>query len=60
MWAAWRTGNFKDAIFLAANLADDSDSVAAKASQFAGALSRLSGISREWVKKWNGQNILRS
>ncbi|WP_435368299.1 hypothetical protein [Pseudomonas alliivorans] len=47
-------------MFLAANLADDSDSVAAKASQFAGALSRLSGISREWVKKWNGQNILRS
>ncbi|WP_164709024.1 ADP-ribosylglycohydrolase family protein, partial [Pseudomonas viridiflava] len=43
--------NFKDAILLAANLADDSDSVAATAGQIAGALYGLSGIPREWVEK---------
>ena len=29
LWAVWHTDNFKDAILLAANLADDADSVAA-------------------------------
>lgn len=51
LWAVWHTDNFKDAILLAANLADDSDSVAATAGQIAGALYGLSGIPREWVEK---------
>ena len=51
LWAVWRTDNFKDAILLAANLADDADSVAATAGQLAGALYGLSGIPAEWVDK---------
>ncbi|MGC1146607.1 ADP-ribosylarginine hydrolase Tri1 [Pantoea agglomerans] len=51
LWAVWHTDNFKDAILLAANLADDADSVAATAAQLAGALYGLSGIPAEWVDK---------
>ncbi|SFN43090.1 ADP-ribosyl-[dinitrogen reductase] hydrolase [Candidatus Pantoea varia] len=51
LWAVWHTDNFKDAILLAANLADDADSVAATAGQLAGALYGLSGIPQEWVDK---------
>lgn len=51
LWAVWQTDNFRDAVLLAANLADDADSVAATAGQLAGALYGLSGIPTEWVKK---------
>ena len=49
LWAVWNTDNFKDAILLAANLADDADSVAATAGQIAGALYGVSGMPEEWV-----------
>ena len=48
MWSVWNTDNFRDAILLAANLADDADSVAATAGQIAGALYGYSGIPQEW------------
>ncbi len=48
LWAVWHTDNFRDAILLAANLADDADSVAATAGQIAGALYGYSGIPQEW------------
>lgn len=48
MWSVWHTDNFRDAILLAANLADDADSVAATAGQIAGALYGYSGIHQEW------------
>ena len=51
LWAVWNTDNFKDAILLAANLADDADSVAATAGQLAGALYGFSGIPEEWRDK---------
>lgn len=51
MWAVWHTNSFKDAVLLAANLADDADSVAATAGQLAGALYGLSGIPDEWINK---------
>lgn len=51
LWAVWNTDNFKDAILLAANLADDADSVAATAGQIAGALYGVSGMPSEWVAK---------
>jgi len=51
MWAVWNTDNFRDAILLAANLADDADSVAATAGQLAGALYGYSGIPQEWKDK---------
>ncbi len=44
MWSVWNTDNFRDAILLAANLADDADSVAATAGQIAGALYGYSAI----------------
>lgn len=51
LWAVWNTDNFKDAVLLAANLADDADSVAAVAGQLAGALYGVSGMPQEWVRK---------
>ncbi|EMH4164438.1 ADP-ribosylglycohydrolase family protein [Pluralibacter gergoviae] len=51
MWAVWNTDNFRDAILLAANLADDADSVAATAGQIAGALYGYSAIPQEWKDK---------
>lgn len=51
MWSVWNTDNFLDAILLAANLADDADSVAATAGQIAGALYGCSGIPKEWKNK---------
>jgi len=51
MWSVWNTDNFRDAILLAANLADDADSVAATAGQIAGALYGASGIPQEWLGK---------
>jgi ADP-ribosyl-[dinitrogen reductase] hydrolase len=51
LWAVWNTDNFKDAVLLATNLADDADSVAAVAGQLAGAIYGVSGMPDEWVKK---------
>ena len=51
LWAVWNTDNFKDAILLAANLADDADSVAATTGQIAGALYGVSGMPKEWVSQ---------
>ncbi|MGF6394552.1 ADP-ribosylarginine hydrolase Tri1 [Pseudomonas plecoglossicida] len=51
LWAVWHTDNFRDAILLAANLADDADSVAATAGQIAGALYGVSGMPPEWVAR---------
>lgn len=50
LWAVWNTDNFRDAVLLAANLADDADSVAAVAGQLAGALYGVSGMPVQWVK----------
>ncbi|HBV39689.1 MAG TPA: ADP-ribosylglycohydrolase [Erwinia sp.] len=51
LWAVWQTDNFRDAILLAANLADDADSVAATAGQVAGALYGYSGIPQAWRER---------
>ncbi|WP_236276373.1 ADP-ribosylarginine hydrolase Tri1 [Enterobacter cloacae] len=51
MCAVWNTDNFRDAILLAANLADDADSVAATAGQLAGALYGYSEIPQDWKDK---------
>ncbi|HDS1130717.1 TPA: ADP-ribosylglycohydrolase family protein [Stenotrophomonas maltophilia] len=50
-WAVWNTDNFRDAILLATNLADDTDRVAATSGQIAGALHGASGVPPEWVAK---------
>ena len=51
IWSVARTGNFRNAVLLAANLADDADTVAAVTGQLAGALYGLSGIPDEWLER---------
>lgn len=47
-WAVANTDNFRDAVLLAVNLGDDSDTVGAVAGQLAGALYGFSAIPQEW------------
>ena len=49
LWSVARTGDFRGAVLLAANLADDADTVAAVTGQLAGALYGLSGIPGDWL-----------
>ena len=51
IWSVARTGDFRSAVLLAANLADDADTVAAVAGQLAGALYGLSGIPDPWLER---------
>jgi len=51
IWSVARTGNFRNAVLLAANLADDADTVAAVTGQLAGALYGLSGIPDRWLDR---------
>lgn len=50
-WSVARTGDFPSAVLLAANLADDADTVAAVTGQLAGALYGLSGIPKAWLDR---------
>ncbi|MDE2729469.1 MAG: ADP-ribosylglycohydrolase family protein [Gemmatimonadota bacterium] len=49
LWSVARTSDFKGAVLLAANLADDADTVAAVTGQLAGALYGLGGIPDDWL-----------
>ena len=51
LWSVARTGDFQSAVLLAANLADDADTVAAVTGQLAGALYGLSGIPDLWLDR---------
>ena len=51
IWSVARTGNFRNAVLLAANLADDADTVAAVTGQLAGAHYGLSGIPADWLER---------
>ena len=51
LWSVARTGDFRNAVLLAANLADDADTVAAVTGQLAGALYGLSGIPDGWLDR---------
>lgn len=51
IWSVARTGDFRSAILLAANLADDADTVAAVTGQLAGTLYGLSGIPDSWLDR---------
>lgn len=48
LWSVANSTSFEDAILLAANLADDADTVAAITGQLAGALYGASGIPDHW------------
>jgi ADP-ribosyl-[dinitrogen reductase] hydrolase len=51
LWCVGRTGNFADAVILAANLGDDADTTAAITGQLAGALYGASAIPRKWLEQ---------
>ena len=51
IWSVARTADFRNAILLAANLADDADTVAAVTGQLAGALYGVNGIPRDWLDR---------
>ncbi len=51
LWSVARTSDFRSAVLLAANLADDADTVAAVTGQLAGALYGLSGIPDNWLAR---------
>ena len=48
IWSVARTADFRGAVLLAANLADDADTVAAVTGQLVGALYGLTGIPETW------------
>lgn len=51
LWSFKNTDNFRDAILLATNLGEDSDTVAAVTGQIAGAFYGMSGIPLLWLDK---------
>lgn len=59
LWCYAQTDNFKDCILLAANLGDDSDTVAAIAGQLAGAYYGESAIPSKWKRKLVGYSSIK-
>ena len=57
LWAVDQAAGFREAVLIAANLADDADTVAAVAGQLAGGLWGASGIPVEWRTRvaWSGR-----
>ena len=51
LWCVDRTKSVEEALILAANLADDADTVAAVTGQLAGALWGMSGVPAAWLAK---------
>ena len=51
IWSVARTGDFRNAVLLAANLGGDADTVAAVTGQLAGALYGLGGIPDPWRER---------
>jgi ADP-ribosyl-[dinitrogen reductase] hydrolase len=51
LWCVDRAGDFAEAVLLAANLADDADTVAAVTGQIAGALWGRTGIPVHWLDR---------
>jgi ADP-ribosyl-[dinitrogen reductase] hydrolase len=51
LWSVGRTGTYRAAVLLAANLGEDADTTGAITGQLAGALYSVNGIPEEWRKK---------
>ena len=51
IWSVARTADFRNAVLLAANLADDADTVAAVTGQLAGSIYGVSGIPEDWLNR---------
>jgi ADP-ribosylglycohydrolase len=59
-WSIAQTNNFKDAVLMAVNLGDDSDTVGAVTGQLAGALYGASAIPQEWLDKLQGRDHIKN
>lgn len=59
LWAVWNSSSFEEAVLLAANLADDADSVAAVAGQVAGALYGEAAIPDRWIERLAWSDAIR-
>ena len=57
LWAVGETESFEEALILAVNLGEDSDTVGAVTGQLAGALYGMDGIPRRWLQPlaWSGR-----
>jgi len=57
LWCVDRTGDYRNAVLMAANLGEDADTTAAITGQLAGALCGASGIPEDWVGRiaWGEQ-----
>lgn len=51
LWSFYHTQSYKEGVLLAANLADDADTVAAIFGQLAGAFYGIDDIPKEWLSK---------
>jgi len=51
LWSVGRTGTYRAAVLLAANLGEDADTTGAITGQLAGALYGMKGIPQEWRKR---------
>ena len=51
IWSTARTGGFREAVLLAANLGEDADTTAAITGQLAGALGGVKAIPPGWLEK---------
>ena len=58
LWSTARTGNFEEAVLLAANLGEDADTTAAITGQLAGALYGKNGIPRHWRERVAWQDTI--
>ncbi len=51
LWSVARTGGYRSAVLLAANLGEDADTTGAITGQLAGALYGAAGIPTDWLEK---------
>ena len=51
LWGVARTGGYRSAVLLAANLGEDADTTGAITGQLAGALYGAAGIPTDWLEK---------
>lgn len=58
IWCVARTGNFAEAVLLAANLGEDADTVAAITGQLAGAFYGYRAIPNEWLSQLASQGVI--
>jgi ADP-ribosylglycohydrolase len=59
LWSFYNTDSFKDAVLMAVNLGDDSDTVGAICGQICGVYYGYNSIPQEWVNKLQDLNLMK-